>query len=86
MKLNEYYKIETDSHNVKLVYEKPFFDEKEGKMRTSSKTTFHGSLKQALKSFVGNELKEGLEGSTIQEVIRKIEQLENKINEIETRI
>lgn len=86
MKLDNEYRIETDTYNVKLVFEKPFYDEQEGKMRTSSRTTFHGSLKQALKSYVGDKMKEGIENVTTEQLIKKIEQLENKIEEIEARI
>lgn len=81
IKLDENYSIETDSYNVSLIYRREKEIEKNGELKTVvEKSDWHyPTLAHALKKYLSESLKEC---SSIEEVLKRIEIVENRINNL----
>lgn len=76
MKLDENYRIETDTNNFTLVYESKTFDEKKKKEVTSKDEWHYPDLKTALIKYVNQCLKPC---ESIKEVLIRISELEKSL-------
>lgn len=73
MKLDENYRIETDTYNFTLVYESKAFDEVKKKEVISKDEWHYPELKYALTKYMNQSLKSC---TSIQEVLYKINEVE----------
>jgi Sec7-like guanine-nucleotide exchange factor len=76
MKLDENYRIETDTNNFTLVYESKKFDEVKKKEFTSKDEWHYPELKYALIKYLNQSLKPC---KSIKDVLSKISELEQLI-------
>lgn len=84
MYLNKNHRLVYDQHNVILQFHETREREKKNGTRETYEFTedkYYPNVKTALKSFVNSELK-GLD--TIDEVLKRVEQLETTINKLGT--
>lgn len=81
MKLDENYRIEHDSNNIILKYEKENgINEKTGKMQYSRDEWYFPKMSQALDKYVNQAMKVP---DNVQELIQEVKKLDEKVSEIQ---
>lgn len=79
IKIDDNFCMKIDAYNVNLYYESEEKINKDGKRYKSTDTTYHPNVRQALKAYIQKSLEQE---NSIQELINKIDFLEDKIDQI----
>ena len=79
IKIDDNFSMKIDKYNVNLCFESEEKINKKGETYRSSNTTYHPNVRIALKAYVQRSLEQD---NSVQEMINKIDYLENKIDQI----